>query len=1076
MGSFEHDTGGSAAGTQLRRFGPTPLAFAVEQAEDVRTDPDGSLAARLSFVRTSLRLLVAVMDAERRALELPTPPALGQLIAGLRKPSMGLWSQAAAGLARELVQRDDLVFPSIPATLYDGRRQTAAAAAFRKLTEARNEWAHADETPGKRGSAGSMLTRISGDLRCVFDAMRVWSRVPLVHLSVETSGYCGRPEVAGLVFRGTRPQKVGWTQSGAPPPIGHALAIGGSGDALVLTPWVLVDRFDRDLPEARVLVSWSPGAPLYAMPGRDNGVPSRTIDVQDPGVFLGLYAKRRRIPGAIPLVALREICGSNPPDQLPRLPGYRVQHLLGRGASGQVWLAEDEHNGERWAVKTLRPELVAEPRQRKRLAQEAALLRRMPRHPGIARLHHHVEDSEEGPFLVMEYVRGQTLQARLNGGPLDEEAATRIALRLLETLDVIHGSGVIHRDIKPSNIMLTGADEPRLVDFGIGRADGLTRLTRTTDGGVGTLAFSAPEQRESSDVDHRADLYAVGRVLQEMLFPGRSHHDGLSALPGSLRAVVRRATRTAPAHRYESARSFHRDLETSRAAGFGGAPVQPGGTLGGGLRIIEPVGSPAAGVWAFRAEDAFGSGRGVLVCGTESADQQRFRTRMGRRELHRPWGISVRKMTDGVMYAEFMPPPGDVPLAAAAAQLWQGCLPDGHSEAGTGPVTPAGVVDLDEETAGVGADAARSEGAVAGRVTITARATAPGDPVRPVAGPADPLLLLRHGRPIEIADASDTHRLHMLCLLLYGLYATRQPGAVSGERWARAATVRFGGLFGLLAERAPRPNTVAADMQTAFASSDAWRDAELAVTLPPTIATFPAARDAVAARVRALVPRFEQHLGTAIQANLGFLRTSGGRLEVRGPLHDEVWWPMTAGESPRPIGPPPTATVQMPPTHPPAPDPTQWPVPRELRKIAGQVHRGGLLIWAFANATGENPLTSEQWKRAGEVPIGPAISALTGGVVQWSGAVGRVVNGLVRRERVLEGLRLIQAAARGQPLTPEQIEAAREAAKDFTRPATGVIKTAPRSRVFPYARKNMFGDWEVWVQRSQGMYFLKVWS
>jgi hypothetical protein len=139
------------------------------------------------------------------------------------------------------------------------------------------------------------------------------------------------------------------------------------------------------------------------------------------------------------------------------------------------------------------------------------------------------------------------------------------------------------------------------------------------------------------------------------------------------------------------------------------------------------------------------------------------------------------------------------------------------------------------------------------------------------------------------------------------------------------------------------------------------------------------------------------------------------------------------------------------------------------------VHRGGLLIWAFANATGENPLSSEQWKRAGEVPVGPAIAALTGGVGRWKGAVGRVVNGLVRRERVLEGLRLIQAAARGQALTPDQIEQAAVAARAFMRLASGVIKTAPRSKVLPYARKNMFGDWEVWVQRSRGMYFLKVW-
>ena len=285
--------------------------------------------------------------------------------------------------------------------------------------------------------------------------------------------------------------------------------------------------------------------------------------------------------------------------------------------------------------------------------------------------------------------------------------------------------------------------------------------------------------------------------------------------------------------------------------------------------------------------------------------------------------------------------------------------------------------------------------------------------------------------------------------------------------------MRFGGLLGLLAEPAPRPGSVAAACQTAFAVGGAWHDAELATTVPATASTFPAVRERIGERVRSLVPRFEKHLGTALQVELGFLRVSGGRLEVRGPLRDHIWWAVSADDASRPTpAPEPSHTV---PRHAPAPDPTHWAVPRDLRKIAGQVHRGGLLVYAFAHATGENPVTSEQWKRAGEVPIGPAISALTGGVVQWKGAVGRIVNGLVRRERVLEGLRLIQAAARGQVLDAEQIEHALIAARAFMRLSSGVIKTAQRARVLPYARKNMFGDWEVWVQRSRGMYFLKVW-
>lgn len=311
MPSIEHDSGGSAAGTQLRSFGPTPLAHAVDLAEDVRTDPNGRLRARMRFVRTSLRLLVAVMDAERRALGLPAPAALRDLVRNLHKPSMGAWSQAAAALARDLVQQDDLVFPRVPATLYVGRRQTPAATAFRKLTEARNEWAHADESPVRHGSAASMLKHIASDLRAVFDAMRVWVHVPVVSLGFGLPDISGEQEIDMLLFRGLRPEKLRWMHVGGLPPMGQALAIGRDGQALVLTPWVLVDTFGGALSEARVLVKWKPKAPVFALPGEENAAPSRAVDTPDPSTFLELYQGPRRVPDALPPDAVSTLYRAN---------------------------------------------------------------------------------------------------------------------------------------------------------------------------------------------------------------------------------------------------------------------------------------------------------------------------------------------------------------------------------------------------------------------------------------------------------------------------------------------------------------------------------------------------------------------------------------------------------------------------------------------------------------------------------------------------------------------------------------------------------------------------------------------
>lgn len=267
-----------------------------------------------------------------------------------------------------------------------------------------------------------------------------------------------------------------------------------------------------------------------------------------------------------------------------RISHYLLEERIGQGGMGEVFLARDLALDRAAAIKLL-PESFS-PELRRRLLREAAASRRL-QHPGIATFY---EAGEVGgrAFIAMEYVRGDTLRARLRSGPLDTKKALALVTGLLEALGHAHAAGVIHRDIKPENVMVTGEGTAKLLDFGLARelaADGadrerLTALTRTalTEPGaiLGTLGYMAPEQLGGRPTDARTDLFAVGAVMYEML-AGRAAFGGDNAaariaatlfgeppaLPeesASVQAIVRRALARDPEARYASTAEFLRDL------------------------------------------------------------------------------------------------------------------------------------------------------------------------------------------------------------------------------------------------------------------------------------------------------------------------------------------------------------------------------------------------------------------------------------------------------------------------------------------------------------------------------------
>lgn len=256
---------------------------------------------------------------------------------------------------------------------------------------------------------------------------------------------------------------------------------------------------------------------------------------------------------------------------------YRIVDRLGRGGMGTVYKAVDETLDREVAIKILNPDL-GDSDVLKRFRAEAVTLARL-NHPGIAtlyELHRHDDDL----LMVMEFVRGETFQdlsERL--GPLAAPQAAHLCMQVLDALAHAHRAGVVHRDLKPANLMVTETGTVKVMDFGIARVLGTERFTH---GGymMGTPAYMAPEQVMGSEVDARADLYAVGVVFYRLL-SAQLPFDADTAIamvqkqissdPTPIRTfcpdvpdwcthVIDRALAKAPADRFQSAEEFRTAL------------------------------------------------------------------------------------------------------------------------------------------------------------------------------------------------------------------------------------------------------------------------------------------------------------------------------------------------------------------------------------------------------------------------------------------------------------------------------------------------------------------------------------
>ena len=258
---------------------------------------------------------------------------------------------------------------------------------------------------------------------------------------------------------------------------------------------------------------------------------------------------------------------------------YRIGRELGRGGMGRVFVAHDLKLGRDVAIKVLAPG-HHDPLDVQRFEQEARAAGALE-HPNVIAVHD-VGTDGGSPYIISELLQGTTLRDALRNGPLPLETALDYARQLAHGLSAAHAKGVIHRDIKPENLFITESSVLKILDFGIAKlaaqhaaaADGRTTPATQTGAIVGTVGYMAPEQVRGNKVDHRADLFAFGAVLFEMLSGQRAFsrasrvetayavlNDEPPPLPRGVPRAVQRIVRACLAKSPEARCQSARDLE-----------------------------------------------------------------------------------------------------------------------------------------------------------------------------------------------------------------------------------------------------------------------------------------------------------------------------------------------------------------------------------------------------------------------------------------------------------------------------------------------------------------------------------
>jgi len=320
---------------------------------------------------------------------------------------------------------------------------------------------------------------------------------------------------------------------------------------------------------------------------------------------------------------------------LPLLSGshlgpFEILAPLGAGGMGEVYRARDPQLGREVAIKVLPDLLARDPEALARFQVEARALAALS-HPNILGIHDF--DTDHGvSFAVMELLEGETLRDKLkDGAPLPLRKAVEYSREIARGLSAAHDKGIVHRDLKPENVFITKDERVKILDFGLAKRTGKTSnedetsaptQSKRTEPGIamGTVGYMAPEQVRGLPVDHRADIFAFGAILYELLtgkraFKGPTANDTLSAIlrdeppelsqtnaniPAGLERIVRHCLEKSPEARAQSAHDLAFDLETM-ASIPAASDVPPATSLPTAERLMRSKGPGLAAVLGIAA-------------------------------------------------------------------------------------------------------------------------------------------------------------------------------------------------------------------------------------------------------------------------------------------------------------------------------------------------------------------------------------------------------------------------------------------------------------------------------------------
>ena len=265
---------------------------------------------------------------------------------------------------------------------------------------------------------------------------------------------------------------------------------------------------------------------------------------------------------------------------------YRIMSKLGAGGMGEVFLAQDTRLERKAAIKFLPADMAADPGRRTRFLTEARAASAL-NHAHVCTVYDVGETDDGRPFIAMEFVEGQPLDALVKQGPLQVSRVVEIAVQVADALDAAHARRIVHRDIKPANISLNERGQVKVLDFGLAKrmpgtdGENTQDFQQTQQGQVlGTPNYMSPEQALGKEVDHRTDIFSLGVVLYELTTGQRPFKGGTIAeiinkivheqplaiarlnydVPPELERITLKCLQKSPDRRYQTTRELMVDL------------------------------------------------------------------------------------------------------------------------------------------------------------------------------------------------------------------------------------------------------------------------------------------------------------------------------------------------------------------------------------------------------------------------------------------------------------------------------------------------------------------------------------